>query len=171
VTRATQGAVLRQLIGVLEARPPEGGSDGQLLEAFVSRRTVYRWDVATGKQAPGWKAEEGVGALAFAPDGKTLAAAGPDQRVRLYRAETGKPLLACEGHRDAVVAVAFAPGGKALASAAADGTVRLWEADSGRQVRARDVPPAGVGGFRRRAPPRPPLLPGREDPGGRPPPL
>src|SRR5437879_111223 len=50
-------------------------------------------------------------AVAYAPDGKTLASAGEDQTVRLWDVATGKEIHACAGHRDDVLSVAYAPDG------------------------------------------------------------
>ncbi|RYO79252.1 hypothetical protein DL764_010034 [Monosporascus ibericus] len=74
-----------------------------------------------------------VNAVAFSPDGKTLASASDDKTVRLWDAATGAQWQTFEGHSDYVNAVAFSPDGKTLASASRDGTVRLWDAATGAQ--------------------------------------
>lgn len=66
-----------------------------------------------------------VEAIAFAPDGATLAAGLADYTVRLWRVADGALLHTLKGHEGYVQDVTFAPDGSLLASCAWDGT-RLW---------------------------------------------
>lgn len=101
--------------------------DGRLL-AESAYDEVALWDVATLKRVKSFEGHAGgVHALAFAPDGGTLATAGEDGALRLWEARTGQISATIMGHTDAVRALAFSPDGKTLATAGADRTVRLWD--------------------------------------------
>jgi WD40 repeat protein len=68
-----------------------------------------------------------VNAVAFPPDGQTLASASDDGTVRLWDPATGAKKRVLESYAGWVKAVAFSPDGQTLASASNDGTVRLWD--------------------------------------------
>jgi len=69
-----------------------------------------------------------VNAVAFSPDGQTLASGSNDYTVKLWDVNSGRELRSLEGHSRSVNAVAFSPDGRTLASGSADGQVRLWDA-------------------------------------------
>jgi WD40 repeat protein/class 3 adenylate cyclase len=68
-------------------------------------------------------------AVAFGPDGSTLAAAGAEGKVVLWdAAHDDATLPTLDSGQSAVFGVAFSPDGSTLAAAAADGKVVLWDA-------------------------------------------
>ena len=71
-------------------------------------------------------------ALAYSPDGSTLASAGDDAVVLLRDVASGRMIGRLEGHRDAISSLAFSPDGKTLATGSYDHTLKLWDVASGR---------------------------------------
>src|SRR5205823_4984828 len=75
-----------------------------------------------------------VKAVAFAPDGKTLATAGNDGFVLLRDPATGKERLRLAVGKGAVEALAFSPDSELIATTGQDQQVRLWRVDSGEKL-------------------------------------
>ncbi len=67
-----------------------------------------------------------VTAVAFGPNGDSVATGSADGTVRLWNAATAVPLAAVT-HGSGVNAVAFSGDGHILATGGVDGTVRLWD--------------------------------------------
>jgi serine/threonine protein kinase len=97
--------------------------------------TVRLWDLDSGKErrrlvvSPGWLLDNRVevNSVAFAPDGKLLAAAVGDSSILLGAVEEGAAVRFLKHHRESVTGVAFAPGGGYLASCGQDGRCVLWD--------------------------------------------
>ena len=133
--------------------------DGRTLATENANRTITLWEVASGKKRASsgqgcppisrgptaggetWRVViNGMGGgsrdpagpvgLAFSPDGRALAARGPDLSVRVWDVTAGKEIGQLKGHSGRIETVAFAPDGKTLASGAADTTILLWDAAS-----------------------------------------
>ena len=69
--------------------------------------------------------------VAFGPDGRYLASAGMDSRVKLWDVQTQRLLRVFEGHADWVLSIRFSPDGKYLISGSDDQSVKLWEVETG----------------------------------------
>ena len=68
-------------------------------------------------------------ALAFSPDGKTLASAAGfgESDIRLWDVATGRETGKLDGHGSWVSSLVFSPDGKKLISSSADQTIRTWD--------------------------------------------
>jgi WD40 repeat protein len=124
-----------------------GGQDIPQLITGPFLRTVLLWDLKQDKAKSVFRQElrvddivksgqlDGLRGLVFSPDGRLLAAADVDFRVRLIDVGTGHVRQTLEGHTDVVPGLAFAPDGKTLASGGFDRTVRLWDVQTGKELR------------------------------------
>jgi WD40 repeat protein len=113
----------------------------------IGEGPIWVGDVRTGRQK--WVGSIGPKgrlelAMAFSPDGKTLAVAGGDAVVardqqagflKLLDAENGQERLSLTGHEGRVYAIAFTPDGKTLISGGDDKTVRFWDVETGKERR------------------------------------
>jgi WD40 repeat protein len=74
-----------------------------------------------------------IRSLACSPDGKLVAAAGLDNPIVLFDADTLRPRGFLRGQSGKVFSVAFAPDSRRLLAGAADGTVSLWDVATGTE--------------------------------------
>jgi WD40 repeat protein len=104
--------------------------DGTVLASASWRDARLRlWETATGKEVTAFpKTGEGIVSIAFAPDGRTVAAAG--DRIYLYDPVTGKERLRIERRARGL---AFSRDGSVL-TGAVSGAIYRWDAASGRQL-------------------------------------
>jgi len=146
VARQRDDAIASQLITQSEAQEetsPTAAKIKSLAAWQLDPTPQSRYALISAATSPGLAVLGGhtvVNAVAFSPDGRTLAAASDGGTVRLWdvaaRRQIGQLTDAGPvGLPDAgsVDAVAFSPDGRTLA-AADDGTVRLWDVAARRQI-------------------------------------
>jgi WD40 repeat protein len=129
---------------------------------------VRIWDAHTGQAKRLIKGHgSAVTAVAFSPDGKTMASASLDKSIALWETATAKELRRFEGHQSGVNAIAFSPDGMTLLSGSRkaqelglssssvikpgsgdfldkDNSLRIWDVVSGK---ARHVLPGPKNGI------------------------
>jgi WD40 repeat protein len=77
---------------------------------------------------------DSVEEIAYSPDGKRLASASLDGKVKIWDPLKGLLLADLEGHNGGVRTLAFSPDGRTLASADESGMVILWNAATGAEA-------------------------------------
>ncbi len=98
---------------------------------------VYLWDITAGRLSWANRDVGRVSGLAFSPDGERLAAARYDDRVVVYRADTGGTVLVkaptSSRYGDAAfpARVAFTADGRRLIANHASFQLSVWTADPG----------------------------------------
>jgi COMPASS component SWD3 len=75
-----------------------------------------------------------VSAVAYSPDGMTIASVSSDKTVKLWDTITGTLKSTLVGHAKEINAIAFSPNGTVLASGSLDGTTKLWDVTTGQLV-------------------------------------
>jgi eukaryotic-like serine/threonine-protein kinase len=102
------------------------------LVATAGSDGVKLWDPVTGSLR---RTLDGAkGPVRFAPDGQTLATAGPEYTAILWDISSGMKRATLDGHKWTVVILSFSPDGRRLVTASTDATARIWRADNGRLV-------------------------------------
>ena len=103
------------------------------------------WHLPDGAMIRLGKGHMGKGdrAVAFSPDGRSLAVAS-GIGVWLYDVGISRERALLVGHRDEVTSVAFSLNGMTLASGSRDGEVKLWDVDTGENIATLERHRSGV---------------------------
>ncbi len=128
--------------------------DGKMLADSRENRT-YLWNMNTGEQVAAFKISKGViggllerfslrnysvYALAFTPDGKTLAVGTGNKEIHLWDVTTQDFINTISGHQHAVCELAFSPDATVLASGDTGGKIHIWEFATRRHLATFETP-------------------------------
>ncbi len=119
-------------------------SNGQYWAAGSRRGEARVWREEGKLLHLAWQAHtDTVRALAFSPDGHTLATGSWDGSIKLWDIESGA-LLWTSWFTDNIECLTFAPDGRTLASGGDDATVQLWDAHTGARRQTLSGPTGPV---------------------------
>ena len=99
------------------------------------------WDVSTGEHLRSIVPQKITNAIAFSPDGQTLASSHA-REINLWDIGTGDITETFTGHADDIFPIVFSPDGKVLISGGDDDTIRAWDMETG-ELRFPPIPHSG----------------------------
>lgn len=106
---------------------------GGRIVALAERKDVVLWAPEDGTVSRTFRHDAPVRAVAFSPDGRTLAAGSSDATIQLWDVADGTLEATLTGHQGPIETVSFSPSGGFIVSAARDGTARVWNRE-GEQI-------------------------------------
>lgn len=136
------GDHIRTLVGHIDevkylAFSPDGRTLASGSRSIMREKPILLWDVETGSSSvvkdPSWAESQHkydaitASALAFSPDGKTLASGMKLGDIYLWEAATGAKKKMLRGHSLRVSHLFFSADGQTLISASDDGTILIWD--------------------------------------------
>jgi WD40 repeat protein len=111
-------------------------------KAEEARRTIQLWDVVKGQELHSLTVDRGTFSnVAFAPDGKTLAATWGNSTLIFWNVADGKEVRRCARRHGDYDSFAYSPDGKYLAAGSSNGVVQLWDAVTGQRLSQYEGPP------------------------------
>jgi eukaryotic-like serine/threonine-protein kinase len=119
--------------------------DGATIVTWNLDKSVRLWDATTGRpigkpfkddsfSSSDSRTQGLLPSVALSPDGKTILTAGVMKLVRLWDAESGRPIGQPLEHSASIAAAAFSPDGNTVLTGSSDRTARLWAVATGRSI-------------------------------------
>jgi WD40 repeat protein len=142
VREAASGNILQHYPGDQYALAPATGfavnAEGTMAAYGTTQDGIVRIvDLRDGHERRSFTAsKQFITALAFSPDGQTLATAAGfgESDIRLWDMTTDSEVGRLVGHAAWVGSIVFWPDGKKIASASADQTIRIWDVPSRKTI-------------------------------------
>jgi WD40 repeat protein len=104
-------------------------------------------EVSTGRTYRMLEGHPGIiNALAFNPDGTSLASGGSDRVIRFWDPRSGSISASLYGHQKSINALAFNPQGNLLVSSGQDRTMKVWDVKSSALLHTIDIRDDGIWG-------------------------
>jgi WD40 repeat protein len=102
--------------------------------AACSHDTVIFWSIRARNEHETFLGHgNAVTGVELSPNGRQLASASNDMRIKLWDPYSGKETKRLSGHTDPITAMTFSPDGIDLVTASADDTIRFWNTISGEE--------------------------------------
>jgi WD40 repeat protein/serine/threonine protein kinase len=108
--------------------------DGRRIATGSYGRSIRIWDSRTGENVAVWKTRSKIQWLVFSADGKRLVVLASDNMgyfayptIEIWDSETGRQILALQGHTSLVFSAQFSPDERQLLTGSVDQAMRLWE--------------------------------------------
>lgn len=108
--------------------------DGKYILSADADYNLSMWDSSNLKNIRITPLESNIFALAYSPDGKTIAAAHDDGTVTIRNAQTHALQKTLKGHTEAVYSIAFSPDTTTLVTGSYDTTVKIWNTKSSKCI-------------------------------------
>lgn len=115
---------------------------GNSINDFFSPNQATSRGLASNSQQlldtpPQWK-KEIVYALAFHPDGNSIALGTVDGFMRVLNKKSSKVLMKFKGNNETIFSLAYSLDGKIISSGSADGQIKLWSTANGKLLKNLD---------------------------------